>query len=401
MSILRQLGFPRRLLLSLAAAALVPLAFIAAGCGGDDDDGVEPGLEKVSYVVAGVAGESGHVGDGGSATDALLYWPIDMTVVPNGELVIMDWNNHCARKIDASGKIHAFIGSGRLGDDRTGAMDAIDFNHPTDFKIAPDGKYYVAAFHNWAVRMIDPATGQASTPVGLASPSGVGSVKGFSGDDGPADHAALNLPGAIEFDAAGNLYITDQGNMRIRMVSPAGNITTIAGSDNGYEDGPALSAKFNFEGEGATTGTGTRSGCIDISADGLHLYIADTLNQRVRRLTFATGMVTTVAGTGAVGYTGDGGPALQATFDHPSDLVCAPNGAVYVSDRYNHVVRRINADGTIVTVLGTGQQGSTPNGTPALETKLYNPLGVEFDGPNNTLYVADMYNHQVLKVINP
>ncbi|HEX7878367.1 MAG TPA: hypothetical protein VF720_03105 [Candidatus Eisenbacteria bacterium] len=385
---------------TLSALVALPV-LVLTGCGGDDDGGVEPGLEKISYVVAGVAGESGHVGDDGPATDALLYWPIDMTVVPNGQLVIMDWNNHCARKIDADGNIHAFIGSGRLGDDRTGAMTAIDFNHPSDFKIGPDGSYYVAAFHNWAIRKIDPVTGQATTPVGKVAASGVGSVRGHEGDGGPANVASLNLPGSIDFDANGNLYITDQGNMRIRMVDPNGVITLIAGGENGYADGPALEARFNFEGEQATTGTGTRSGCIDISKDGRYLYIADTLNNRVRRLEFATGMVTTVAGTGAVGYSGDDGPALAATFNHPSDVVCTVSGDVYVSDRYNNVIRKIDPAGTITTVVGTGQAGFTPNGTPARETKLYNPLGLDFDDANNTLYIADMYNHQVLKVINP
>jgi len=396
MTIWRLNNSPRRIFFALAGAALLPALFLA-GCGDDED----PELEKVVYVVAGTAGESGHVGNNIPATEALLYWPIDMTMMSDGRLVIMDWNNHCARIVDTEGKIHEFIGSGRLGDDRTGAMDAIDFNHPSDFKVAPDGSYYVAAFHNWAIRRIDPVTGQATTPVGKVAASGVGSVRGHEGDGGPANVASLNLPGSIDFDANGNLYITDQGNMRIRMVDPNGVITLIAGGENGYADGPALSAKFNFEGEQATTGTGTRSGCIDISKDGHYLYIADTLNNRVRRLEFATGMVTTVAGNGTVGYSGDGGSALDATFNHPSDVVCAANGDVYVSDRYNNVVRKIDSAGTITTVVGTGVAGFTPNGTPALQANLYNPLGLDFVDATNTLYIADMYNHQVLKVINP
>lgn len=379
--------------LSIPGAMLLLPVLLLAGCSSDDDDpGVEPGLEKVVYVVAGTAGEAGHVGDGGPATEALLYWPIDMAVMPSGELVVMDWNNHCVRRIDTAGNIHSFIGSGRLGDDRTGPMDAIDFNHPTDFKIGPDGKYYVAAFHNWAIRQIDPATGQASTPYGTSH--------GYSGDGGPASAAQFDLPGSIVFDGDGNLYVTDQGNMRIRRIDTNGIVTTIAGSTRGYEDGPGVEALFNFEG-GTTTGTGTRSGCIELTADGEALLVADTGNHRIRRIDLGTGMVTTIAGNGTDGYTGDGGPALSASLNAPSDITCAANGDIYFSDRYNSVIRKIDPSGTITTVVGTGEQGVSPNGTPALEAKLYHPLGLTFDNATNTLYIADMYNHQTLKVINP
>lgn len=375
------------------AIALLVASLTIVGCSSDDDPGVEPGLDGVVYVVAGRGGEDpGNVGDGGPATEALLYWPIDMAVLPSGELLVLDWNNHCMRKIDENGIIQRFIGSGRLGDDKVGAMDAIDFNHPCDFKVGPDGKYYIAAFHNWAIRVIDPTTGQATTPIGTSH--------GFDGDNGPANVAKFDLPGSLVFDPNGNLYITDQGNMRIRMVDTNGIVTTVAGSARGFEDGPGVDAKFNFEG-GTTTGTGTRSGCIELSSDGLSLLVADTGNNRLRRIELSTGMVTTIAGTGVGGYTGDGGSALAATLYAPSDIACADNGDIYFSDRYNSVIRKIDSAGIITTVVGTGVQGVSPNGTPALEAKLYNPLGITFDNATNTLYIADMYNHQTLKVKNP
>ncbi|TPW10684.1 MAG: adhesin/invasin, partial [bacterium] len=353
------------------AAGLIVVSLTIAGCSSDDDDpGVEPGLDGVSYVVAGIAGESGDVGDGGPATEALLYWPIDVAILPSGELVIVDWNNHRLRRIDSNGIIRPFIGIGRLGDTKTGPPDSLKFNHPTDFKIGPDGDYYVAAFHNWAVRKIDSVTGYATTPIGTG--------RGFSGDGGPASVAQFNLPGSLVFDQAGNLYITDQGNMRIRMVDSNGIVTTVAGSEFGFQDGVGANAQFGFEGDQATTGSGPRSGCIDISSDGLYLYVADTLNNRIRRIELGTGIVTTIAGTGATGYAGDGGSALSATMHGPSDVTCSANGDIYFSDRYNHVVRKIDTAGTITTVVGTGVKGSTPNGTPARETKLDNPLGLTF-----------------------
>lgn len=376
------------------SAALLLASLTVAGCSSNDDNpGVVPGLDGVTYVVAGVAGESGDVGDGGPAAEALLYWPIDVAILPAGELVIVDWNNHRLRKIDANGVIRPFIGIGRLGDTKMGPRDSLRFNHPTDFKIGPDGDYYVAAFHNWAIRKIDSTTGYGTTPIGTG--------RGSLGDGGPANVAQFNLPGSIVFDQAGNLYITDQGNMRIRMVNTSGIVTTVAGSEFGFEDGLGSQAKFGFEGDQATTGSGPRSGCIDISADGLYLYVADTLNNRIRRIELSTGMVSTIAGTGAEGNTGDGGPALAAMLHGPSDVTCSANGDIYFSDRYNHVVRVIDAAGTITRVVGTGVSGFTPNGTPALETKLNEPLGLTFDNATNTLYIADQYNHQTLKVKNP
>lgn len=377
-----------------AASLLTILGF--AGCSGDGPTvpGPLPVIEQdgVLYDVAGKAGESGYLGDGGPATDCLLYWPIDMTMLASGELVVVDWNNHCLRKIDAGGTIRRFIGSAHLGDDREGPMDMIDFNHCSDVKVGPDGNYYVAAFHNWAIRKVDPVTGLATTPIGTS--------RGFEGDGGPASVAKFDLPSSIVFDRAGNLYITDQGNMRIRRVDPQGIITTFAGSTNGYADGMGEAAMFDFYG-GTTTGTGPRSGCVEISPDGASIYVADTGSHRIRKIDIATRMVTTIAGTGEAGYSGDGGPALEARLDEPGDVAASAAGDLYFSDRSNHVIRRIDAFGVISTVVGTGTAGVSPNATAARGAQLNYPLGVTFDDATNTLYIADMYNHQIKRVKNP
>jgi DNA-binding beta-propeller fold protein YncE len=228
----------------------------------------------------------------------------------------------------------------------------------------------------------------------------VGTVRGFEGDGGPASVARFDLPGSLVFDPAGNLYITDQGNMRIRRVDPQGIITTFAGSTKGHADGIGEAAQFSFAG-GTTTGTGTRSGCIAVSPDGQAIYVADTENHRLRRIDIATRMVTTIAGTGEPGYSGDGGQARTAQIDNPGDITFSGSGDLYFSDRYNNVIRKIDASGTISTVVGTGVQGASPDGTPARSAKLNHPLGVTWDNATSTLYIADMENHQVKMVKNP
>jgi sugar lactone lactonase YvrE len=196
------------------------------------------------------------------------------------------------------------------------------------------------------------------------------------------------------------MYITDQGNMRIRKVDTNGIVTTFAGSTGGFADGVGEAAQFGFYG-GTTTGTGRRSGCIEISRDGASLYVADSGNHRIRKIDIATREVTTIAGTGAAGYSGDNGPALAAELNDPGDVACSASGDIYFSDRSNHVVRKIDAAGIITTVAGSGTQGASPSGTPALQAKLANPLGITFVYATSTLYIADMYNHQVKKVILP
>jgi sugar lactone lactonase YvrE len=392
-SVRRVVGRGRRVVI-FAAVLLAILGF--AGCSDDGPTlpGPIPAAEKdgVLYDVAGKAGESGYLGDGGPATECLLYWPIDMTMLPTGELIVVDWNNHCLRKIATDGTIRRYIGSAHLGDDREGPMDMIDFNHCSDVKVGPDGDFYVAAFHNWAIRKVDPRTGMATTPIGTS--------RGFEGDGGPASVAKFDLPGSIVFDPAGNLYITDQGNMRIRRVDTQGIVTTFAGSTNGYADGVGEAAMFDFYG-GTTTGTGPRSGCVEISRDGSTIYVADTGSHRIRKIDVATRMVTTIAGTGEAGYSGDGGPALAARLSEPSDVAVSAAGDIYFSDRSNYVIRRIDTSGIISTVVGIGTAGVSPNATLATSAKLNYPLGVTFDDATNTLYIADMYNHQIKRVKNP
>jgi hypothetical protein len=380
---------------TLVAASILAALAVVLGCGDDDENPSTPIVEQdgMLYDVAGTQGEAGNDGDEGPATSAYLYWVIDLTVLPTGEMLVMDWNNHRIRKITADGMIHGFIGSGELGDGVSGPGPTINFNHPTEIRVGPDGNYYVAAYHNWKVKAFDATTLECSVPVGTE--------RGFGGDNGPADQAQLDLPSSLVFDVAGNMYIADQGNQRIRKVDAKTRIiTTFVGGTRGYADGVGEEAMFNWPG-GTTTGTGVRGSTLELSLDGQDIYVTDSENHRIRKVNIATRMVTTIAGTGVAGYSGDNGPALSAQFNLPTDLALSKAGDLFVADHNNHVVRKIDTAGVVTTVAGTGTAGASANGTRADQAKLYLPQGVTFDDRTNTLYIADTWNHQIKKVRNP
>lgn len=367
------------------------LLSLSLGCKSDTSTGPGQAAEKDGYLytVAGVAGEAGGSGNGGPAVKALLYWPQDIITNNAGEIYIVDWNNHCVRKIAVDGTISRAIGSGNLGDERTGPADEINLNHPTSLTIGPQGNFWLSAWHNWTIKLIDTKTWMVSTPIGT--------VQGLAGDGGPASQARLDLPSSLVFDPAGNMYLSDQGNQRIRKVDSQMVITTLAGSDKGFADGIGEDAKFSFpRGSDASPG-----GKIAISDHGDEIYVADTENHRIRKIHLATRQVTTIAGTGEAGYSGDGGPALSATLNYPTDLVFTEDHEIFIADSRNHVIRKIDAFGNISTVVGTGIAGTSPDGTLAKSAMLNLPFGVYFDDANNTLYVADTFNHQVKRVKNP
>jgi DNA-binding beta-propeller fold protein YncE len=337
------------------------------------------------YDVAGQAGSSGYRGDGGAAPKSRLYWPVDVYVHPtDGDVFIVDWNNHCYRRITSDGTISRIFGSGVHGDDFDGPAQSINLNHPTDMTVGPEGDFYLAVWHNWKIKRVDKNT--------LYSISAVGTDAGFTGDGGPAYLANLFLPSSVVFDPQGNMFISDQGNNRIRKVDTQGTIKTFAGRfEKGWRDGVGQFAKFSLSrGPDALPG-----GKVAITAAGDYLYMADQENHRVRKIDTQTAEVTTVAGTGTAGYSGDGGLATEAELNFPCDVTCAPNGDVYVADVRNHAVRKIDAAGNITTVVGTGVPGFSPNGTPAAMAMLNTPFGIFFDGKTNTLYIADTYNSQV------
>ncbi len=212
-------------------------------------------------------------------------------------------------------------------------------------------------------------------------------IPGFSGDGGPATSASLYSPSAVALDSAGNLYVADTGNERIRKVTVSdGTITTVAGSGtNGFsgDGGPAVNASF-----GNPTGV-----AVDSAGD---IYIADTANARIRKV--SGGTITTIAGNSTIGFSGDGGPATGASLDLPAGIAVDLSGSLYIADFANQRIRKV-ANGTITTVAGNGNQGYSGDGGPASTASINGPAGVAVDTAGN-LYIADTGNNRVRKVVN-
>jgi sugar lactone lactonase YvrE len=341
-------------------------------------------------TVAGVAGEAGFAGNGGPALDARFNFPIDIALPPltlaqTGDLYVVDWQNHAIRQITPDGSVISFIGSGMPGDDTEGDAGQLRLQLPTDFTISPRGHFYVSDWQNGKVKVINPIT--------LRAFDFYGTTPGFAGDGGPAVQAKMHLPSSFTFDPNGDMYISDQLNQRIRRIDAAGVISTYSGESVGFSDGPLDAARYHFpDGELATPG-----GKIHMNTHDWTLVVADTENHRVRRINVLTGEVTTIAGNGSPGYSGDGGNARSAQLNRPTDVIFREDHHIYIADSGNHVIRKVDPFGNITTVAGTGEAGNSPDGTPAMEARLNTPMGIFYDEVTFTLYIADTFNHQIKK----
>jgi DNA-binding beta-propeller fold protein YncE len=327
---------------------------------------------------------------------------MDMTPLASGELLIVDFNNHRIRKVGTDGIINGFIGSGFLGDGRKGAAIDLDLNHPTEIKVGPNGNYWVATYHNWCLKEIDASTMTLVRFIGDTARGYRGDYPEHGGLINATPRPRFDLPSSLVFDPNGILFVMDQGNTRVRRIDlETGILSLFVGGTRGDQDGVGAEAQFSLPGA-ETTGDGDRGGGMDLAPNGEDIYFADTENHKIRKINIPTQSVTTIAGTGEPGWQGDGGPASSAKLRNPTDLACAANGDIYFADKNNHVIRKIDAaTGIITTVAGTGLPGTSPDGTPAKSAKLNQPYGVAFDNATNTLYIADTYNHQVKKVRNP
>ena len=251
-------------------------------------------------------------------------------------------------------------------------------NNPISIVFDTAGNYYIADRDNNRIRKVN--TGGIITTF-----AGRGGIGGFSGDNGPATAADISVPYGIAIDAVGNIYFTNGGN-RIRKINTAGIVTTIAGNGTGIYNGdniPATAAGINGAGGMA----------ID-AAD--NIYFTDGANQRVRKIS-ASGIITTIAGNGISGYNGNGIAATNAEFHNPNYVCLDGAGNIYVADRYNNQVREIDASGIIHSFAGDTTFGYSGDNGPATAAKLYEPLGVYADKFGN-IYIGDTYNNVVRKV---
>ena len=336
-------------------------------------------------TVAGT-GVRGYSGDGGRAVEARLNTPRGIAVDGSGNLFIADSRTYTIRRVDTAGIITTIAGTGQQGYSGDGGP-AVSAQLSAPYRVAVDvaGNLLIADTWNHRVRRVD-TTGTITTVAGIGG-IGINNEGAYSGDGGPAVEALLNIPIGIAVDGAGNLYIADNGNGRIRRVDTAGIITTIAGiGENSHsgDGGPAVEALLNLPRGIAVDGTG-------------NLYIADTGNHRIRRVDTA-GIITSIAGTGEAGYGGDGGPAVEALLNSPRGIAVDGAGNLFIADYENSRIRRVDSMGIITTVAGVEHSGgSTGNGQPTGETLLSGGHDVAVDGSGN-VYVAVTHDNRVRRV---
>jgi len=352
--------------------------------------GVGPLAVLTPSIVSASAGNgtAGYAGDGGTSTSAEIDAQQGIVSDYAGNIYIADNQNNRIRKVDATtGSISTIAGigtAGYFGDG--GAATSAELNSPQAIAIDAAGNLYVADKKNNVIRKINAATGMISTVAG----NGIAS---YSGDGGVATSAQLSGPLDVMLDNSGDLYIADNGNARVREINVAsGIITTAAGNGaNGYsgDGGISTSAEINNIGGLASDNNG-------------NLYIADTGNNVVREVKRVagsiTGTISTIAGNGTAGYSGDGGAATSAELDAPSRLITDAANNIYVADSSNNRVRKINAAvATIGTIAGIGTAGYSGDGGVATSAELNNPVGLAFDSANG-LYVSDSGNNRIRKL---
>jgi streptogramin lyase len=338
-------------------------------------------------TVAGT-GQPGHTGDGGPAVQARLDQPFHCDLDPQGRLYVAEAGSHCIRRIDlATGRITTVAGSGRKGyaGDGGPALGAA-LNEPYAVAVAADGTFFIADRLNAVIRRVDGVTGIITTVAGTGQ-------KGYAGDGGKATVALLHEPNDCCLDGVGGLLIADVADWRVRRLDlTTGSITTFAGT--GRVKGPPDRGKLG-DGGLATQAVlvGPRAVCVDGRGN---VLICEREGNAVRMVD-VRGVILSIAGTGAKGYTGDGGPALQATFNGPKGGRCDRQGNLYVVDTENHAIRRVDAQTGVVTTVAGGRKGSGGDGGDALQAGLDRPHGCVV-GPDGMLYIADSNNHRVRRV---
>ena len=358
-------------------------------------------IDQETGVISTIAGSGtpGFTGDNGPPTEASLNRPAGVTVSRNGRLIIIaDTFNNRIRGVSArDGLIRTAAGNGEariIGDD--GAATAAGLYAPLDLAFDALGNLLVADTFNHRVRSID-AGSRTITSIAGGGDEGLRFGRGsggYAGDDGPALDASLDRPSGILIDATGNITIVDRRNNRVRVVAAATeNIRTIAGTGQQGDAGDG--------GQAAEAEVSAPRGIASDSAG--NLYLTDTGNDRVRRIDRETGVITTVAGNGPRGFSGDGGLGVEASLNRPRGLAFDADDNLFIADFRNHRIRRVDAvTGVITTVAGSGAVGSgeggfSGDGDLATEARLNFPQDVTVDTAGN-LWIADYFNNRVRRV---
>jgi hypothetical protein len=318
-----------------------------------------------------------------AARDTPLMGPTGLVFDAAGNLYVSEcqWRYAAIHRIDPHGMITSFAGTGGPGYTGDGGpATAAQLYCPTGMAFGPDGAMYFADHANNRIRHID-AAGIITTVAG-SRPTGV-DMGSFSGDGGPAIQATLQEPWGVAFDAAGNLFIGDRDNRRVRRVDPSGVITTVAGN-----------GKYGFSGDGGPA-IGAMVCPLGIAVDPAgKLLIADQCNDRVRSVD-GHGVISTIAGTGDRGLAGDGGPAALAAVEAPGHLAFGGGGALFVQSGLR--IRQIDSSGIITTIAGGGTAALLDDGMAALQVQFGDIYGLAVDAIGN-IYVAEQTTNSVYRI---
>lgn len=280
--------------------------------------------------------------------------------------------------LDKSSIITTVAGNGLPGPSGDGGLATeSQLNLPRDADVGPDGSIYIADTFNHVIRRVAP-DGTITRFAGTGLP-------GYGGDNGPATSAMLTWPHDVSVDqVTGEVYIADSNNNRVRKVDTFGTITTVAGN-----------GRVGLVGDGKLATTARLNKPKSVAVDSGRLYIADGLNDAIRVVDLSTGIITRLAGTGVAGFSGDGGPATEAMLNQPQRIAIGPRGGVYVADSLNNRIRKINVNGNINTIAGTGVGGFSGDGGDAKLAQIKGPKGIVVNPYASVVYFSDSENNRV------
>ncbi len=316
-----------------------------------------------------IAGDGTNGFADGDGLNARFGVPAGVAVDHTGIIYIADYSNHRIRRMTPDGTVTTLAGSGVVGS-ADGPATTAQFYFPLSLAVDNIGNVYVADTSNNRIRKIN--------SLGVVTTIGGGATAGFA--DGPAATSLFNAPRGVAVDATGNVYVGDTFNDRVRKITPGGTVSTIAGvATPGFLDGPVATARFNLP-----------SG-VAVDADG-NVYVGDSANNRIRKITPA-GNVSTLAGGAAAAFAD--GPGATARFNNPTGLAIDDFGNIYVADTTNRRIRKVTPAGVVSTLAGNGATALV-DAVGAI-AQINNPFGVAVDN-SGTVWVADTNNHRIRKI---